>query len=66
MTTSEKAPRCTGSNTQQSIEPPLSWSHDERKPCTVCGQMVKFRVRATDLPPWARILPHRTDGTPTR
>ena len=67
----DTAPRCSGSNTVQSVEKPDDWTdgrpHGEaRKPCTVCGQRVPFRVRGTDLPPWARILPHRTDGTPTR
>lgn len=61
-----QAPRCDGSNTVQSVEPPDDWAGGTHKPCTVCGQRVKFRVRGTDLPRWARILPHRTDGTPCR
>lgn len=34
--------------------------------CLSCGLAVAYNVRATDLSPWARIRPHRTDGTPTR
>jgi hypothetical protein len=68
------APRCGGSDTTQSIEGEIevdrvmrsAWAYGTHKSCTVCGQDVKFRVRATDMPPWARVLPHRTDGTPTR
>lgn len=67
----EKAPRCAGSNTHQSVERPNVWADGgpggtARKPCTYCGQRVKFWPRGTDLPPWARIMPHRTDGTPCR
>jgi hypothetical protein len=61
-----QAPRCSGSNTVQSVNPPDDWVKGETKTCTVCDQSVKFRVRDTDLSPWARVLPHRTDGTPTR
>lgn len=61
-----QAPRCDGSNSVQSIEPPDSWAEGTHKPCTYCGARAKFRVRETDRPPWARIMPHRTDGTPTR
>jgi hypothetical protein len=43
-----------------------SWAGGEWTTCNVCGSRVRFRVRATDRPPSAKILPHRTDGTPTR
>lgn len=72
--TKSDAPRCEGSNTKQSVSGTVvvdgaeqsAWAYATHKVCTVCGQSVKFRVRATDTPPWARVLPHRTDGTPTR
>jgi hypothetical protein len=38
----------------------------ERHLCHQCGNRVRFRVRGTDRPPNARLLPHRTDGTPCR
>lgn len=72
--TKTDAPRCAGSNTSQSVEGDIvvdgavrpAWAYGTHKVCTVCKQSVKFRVRETDMPPWARVLPHRTDGTPTR
>lgn len=68
------APRCEGSNTRQAVKGQVvidgryypAWAYGTHKVCTVCGQSVKFRVRITDTPPWARVLPHRTDGRPTR
>lgn len=62
---SEKAPRCEMSGRTQSVERE-AWINETPSPCLVCGQIVKIRSRATDLSPWAKIMPHRTDGTPCR
>lgn len=43
-----------------------AWVYGTTKRCNTCGNEVRFRVRATDLSPWARLLPHRVDGTPCR
>lgn len=43
-----------------------NWAGGTHTTCNRCGARVKFRVRETDRPPAARIMPHRTDGTPTR
>lgn len=72
--TGQEVPRCAGSNTEQSVEGTVmvdgaeapAWAYGTHKMCTVCGRSVKFRVRGTDRAPWARVLPHRIDGTPTR
>lgn len=74
MTPTEKAPRCEprpgalqlSPEHRQSIPDEDDWAGGTHTTCLRCGQRVKFRVRATDVPPWARILPHRTDGTPCR
>lgn len=63
--TSEKAPRCTLSGRTQLITVG-DWASDDFTVCNVCGSRVRFRVRATDRPPSARILPHRIDGSACR
>ena len=65
MTNTEKAPRCYMSGRTQLITVG-NWARDERTECNVCHSTVRFRVRETDRPPVARILPHRTDGTACR
>jgi hypothetical protein len=67
MTPNEKAPRCILAGAVVLV-PREIWPHQdtERHLCHQCGQMVRFRARATDLPGIARLLPHRTDGTPCR
>lgn len=66
MGVKEQAPRCKVSGGVQSVDPEIWVEGSGYKVCTACGASVKFRVRQTDLPPWARIPPHRTDGTPCR
>jgi hypothetical protein len=63
--TKNLAPRCTMSGRTQLITVG-DWASDEFTESNVCHSTVRFRVRATDRPPVARILPHRTDGTPCR
>jgi hypothetical protein len=74
LSVKEKAPVCSGSGGKQSVDGEIAidgawrpaWSHADYKTCVVCGQQVRFRARGVDRPPWARVLPHRTDGTPCR
>lgn len=61
----EKAPRCEMSGRTQSVDRE-AWINDTPSPCLGCGNVVKIRVRATDLSPWAKVQPHRVDGTPSR
>lgn len=68
----EKAPRCKprspaiGGEHTQLIPQEDDWAGGTYTTCNICGSRVKFRVRGTDRPPIARIMPHLTDGTPTR
>lgn len=72
--TKSTAPRCGNSDLTQSIEGKIevdgalrsAWAYGTHTTCLACDHRVKFRVRGTDTPPWARIMPHRTDGTPCR
>lgn len=70
--TKGQAPRCVpnsiapGGEHTQLIPAEDDWAGGTHTTCNVCGSRVKFRVRGTDRPPSARIMPHRTDGTPTR
>jgi DNA-directed RNA polymerase subunit RPC12/RpoP len=71
-TSASTAPRCeptkpwlTGEHTQL-IPEADDWAGGTYTTCNLCGSRVKFRVRGTDRPPSARILPHRVDGTPCR
>lgn len=60
-----KAPRCDMSGRVQSVEP-AEWIASETGTCLECGHVVRINVRDTDLSPWARVKPHRTDGSPCR
>jgi hypothetical protein len=60
------APLCTASGGAQSIEPDVWITDPRRKKCNACGQDAPYRVRVSDLPPWGRVGPHRTDGSPAR
>lgn len=57
--------RCEGSNGRQS-QPLDKWAGAEVVACLSCGHVVKYRIRATDLPPWGRVMPHRRNGKATR
>jgi hypothetical protein len=61
----EKAPRCPVSGRKVSV-PHDVWAEADTATCPGCGATARWNLRATDLPPWGRIHPHRTDGTPTR
>ena len=73
-TTNARAERCPCSGHTQSIDGTVvlegveqpAWVYGTHTTCNSCGHRVRFRVRMTDRPPWARILPHRVDGTPCR
>lgn len=64
-TSTTKAPRCDMSGLVQSVDRE-EWIASETGTCLGCGRTVRISVRATDLFPWARVKPHRTDGTPCR
>ncbi|MGZ9830141.1 hypothetical protein ACXYTP_25075 [Tsukamurella ocularis] len=59
------AERCPASGKKVSVAWD-DWADAETATCPHCGSVAKWRVRNVDSPPWGRIAPHRTDGTPCR
>jgi hypothetical protein len=66
MAPDQKPPRCQSSGFVRPIDRDEWVKETPMTECARCGNQVKCRVRGSDTPPLARILPHRIDGVPCR